>query len=239
MPPMYAFLRSLSLFAHSWLVERSPDTPKSRQMKLLVVGDAPRRSPRFMKPSATLQRSPNDVCHSPTFTAEYSSGKKSLIFANDTTNLRFQFPLKRCSDLESELVQKQKRCSDLESELAKKQDDLNRREAQFDDFMVTFEDMSNQRMDRDNEISDLRNDLNLYRQSGQETTKAKDDLTALYTQQRIENSNLQQRLDVLGKELRLVSGQRTSLERQMLSLSRRLEKAEGSSSSAPDVELFT
>ncbi|KAJ7148281.1 hypothetical protein C8R46DRAFT_1231293 [Mycena filopes] len=201
--------------------EPSSDGPKRRRASA-PRNEAPRRSPRFLKSS-----------NSPALEASRPRSKVPAT-GNQPTPAPLHPLQQQIAELRELLNKLEQRCSDLECQLTQKQDDLARCETQFDEFMVTFNDMSDERMDRDNELSDLRRELDLCRRSSQESTKAEEELAELYVQERDENANLQQRLIALGKDLERVSEQRANLDLQLLSLG---EKAEGRLSLPPYVEL--
>ncbi|KAJ7165225.1 hypothetical protein C8R46DRAFT_1035826 [Mycena filopes] len=133
---------------------------------------APRRSPRFLKQPV----SPNAIRPRPS-----SSRSAKEVFHRASSD--FVAPVEfqeRTQSLHSEAQGASPESIAIASNTIKDQEQtINEQAAHLDEFMVLFEDMSNRRIDGDEEIRDMRQELVKARKLEQE---AKNDLTILYAE---------------------------------------------------------
>ncbi|KAJ7711806.1 hypothetical protein B0H16DRAFT_1744810 [Mycena metata] len=191
---------------------------QKQRRRRFPLNDSPRRSARLLQKAAPERKTTGGfVASSPKLEPAPEDNSVQLLRDHVVEYQRLNENLKRhCLDLEVQ-------------QLTQKQEVLHQRETQLDEYMLVFEDMSNRRMEADEELRTLQNRLKDSAQMSQEANQAKDLLADLVTKRNEENSDLRERLSITERQLEVVSTQRASLQRQISDLTAcRLRESENS-----------
>ncbi|KAJ7482854.1 hypothetical protein B0H11DRAFT_1914939 [Mycena galericulata] len=205
---------------------------KRHPVRHIALNHSPRRSPRLLNKVKTdqisIQANPNS-----TLVAAGDADRMVEQLQGHVQSLRRQL-----AEQEETSHKTKKQCFELQCKLEQKevptaphhflvrlvtfgQEALHRHESRLDEYGAAIDDMSNRRMEADEEIRTLRSELEQVQESHRQAIHAKEGIAKHNVEQ---NQDLVRRLSAAGKQLALVINDRTRLEEQLLNAKDRLRK---------------